>query len=180
MTEEETRESLRRFIAQWQELIGSDPAKLSLMERTDQPDGSKLASYEQRPFRYPIRGNYGKLQINFTSDRRVLNLTRTCIPDADRIQTALSALTIRLKAEDAVAQLREKGLAYLDAKGTSLNFTLPASAVITPQGLTIYVLPAKDRAEALEFHLAWELELGNAPVKYAHVDAVNGAIIAAE
>ena len=180
MTEEETRESLRRFIAQWQELIGSDPAKLSLMERTDQPDGSKLASYEQRPFRYPIRGNYGKLQINFTSDRRVLNLTSTCIPDADRIQTALPALTIRLKAEDAVAQLREKGLAYLDAKGTSLNFTLPASAVITPQGLTIYVLPAKDRAEALEFHLAWELELSNAPVKYAYVDAVNGAIVAAE
>ena len=180
MTEEETRESLRRFITMWQELIGSDPAKLSLLERIDQADGSKLASYEQRPFRYPIRGDYGKLQINFTSDRRIINLTSSCIPDADRIQTALSALTIRLKPEDAVRQVREKGLVYLDAKGTSLNFTVPASAVITPRGLTVYVLPAKDRADALEFHLAWEIELSNAPVKYASVDALNGAIVAAE
>jgi hypothetical protein len=180
MTEEETRESLRRFITMWQELIGSDPAKLSLLERIDQADGSQLASYEQRPFRYPIRGDYGNLQINFTSDRRIINLTSSCIPDADRIQTALSALTIRLKPEDAVRQVREKGLDYLDAKGTSLNFTVPASAVITPRGLTVYVLPAKDRADALEFHLAWEIELSNAPVKYAYVDALNGAIVAAE
>ncbi|HYJ86290.1 MAG TPA: hypothetical protein VEW46_09560, partial [Pyrinomonadaceae bacterium] len=61
MTEEETRESLRRFIREWEDLIGADPTKLSLVERVDQPDGTKLASYEQRPFRYPIRGNFGKL-----------------------------------------------------------------------------------------------------------------------
>src|SRR5688572_3074646 len=47
MNEEETRESLRRFIRDSRELIGSDPAKLSLVERADQPDGSKLAIYEQ-------------------------------------------------------------------------------------------------------------------------------------
>ncbi len=64
MNEEETRESLRRFIKDWQELIGADPAKLSLVDRLDQPDGSKLAKYEQRPFRYPIRGNYGKLLLS--------------------------------------------------------------------------------------------------------------------
>ena len=85
MNEEETRESLRRFINQSQELIGADPSDLSLVERIDQPDGTKLANYEQRPFRYPIRGSYGKLQIRFLSDRRIVDLTSTCIPDADRI-----------------------------------------------------------------------------------------------
>ena len=178
MNEEETRESLRRFIREWQELIGSDPDKLSLVERIDQPDGSKLAKYEQRPFRYPIRGNYGKLQINFASDRRVLNLTSTCIPDADRMQNALSALSLRLKAEDAVQQLRTKGVPYLDAKGTKLAFTVPASSEISARGLTIYILPAKDRPTALEFHLAWEMELTNAAVKFAYVDAVSGEIVA--
>ena len=180
MNEEETRESLRRFIREWQELIGSDPAKLSLVERIDQPDGSKLANYEQRPFRYPIRGNYGKLQINFTSDRRVLNLTSTCIPDADRMQNALSALNVRLKAEDALQQLREQGLVYLDAKGNKPTFAVPASNEIGARGLTIYVLPAKNRPDALEFHLAWEMELTNAPVKFAYVDAVSGKIVATE
>src|SRR5882762_6718182 len=44
MNEEETRESLRRFIRDWQELIGSDPAKLSLIERTEKAwrDPSRL------------------------------------------------------------------------------------------------------------------------------------------
>ena len=179
MNEEETRESLRRFISKWQELIGSDPAKLSLVERINQPDGSKVAKYEQRPFRYPIRGNYGTLQINFASDRRVLNLTSTCIPDADRIQTAISALNLRPKAEDAIQQLREKGLAYVDTNGSKLSFTVPASSEITARQLTIYILPVKSRPDTLEFHLAWEMELTNAPVKFAYVDAVSGEILAA-
>jgi hypothetical protein len=180
MNEEETRESLRRFIKQWQELIGADPSKLSLVERVDQPDGSKLANYEQRPFRYPIRGNYGKLQIRFTSDRRVLDLTSTCIPEAERIQSALSALGLRPKAEDAVQQLREKGLSYLDAGGTKVNFTVTAASAINPRGLVIYIVPSKTAPDALEFHLAWEMELNNAPVKTAYIDAVSGEVIAAQ
>jgi len=180
MNEEETRESLRRFIKEWQELIGSDPAKLSLIERTDQPDGSKLAIYQQRPFRYPIRGNFGKLQITFTSDRRILNLTSTCIPDADRIQTALSALNVRPRAEDTLRQLRAKGLTYVDAQGSTRTFAVPASSEITARQMTIYVLPAKNRPEALEFHLAWEIEFTNAPIKVAYVDALNGEVVATE
>lgn len=180
MSEEEIRESLRRFIKEWQELIGADPTKLSLVERTDQPDGSKLAIYEQRPFRYPIRGNYGKLQINFTPDRRVINLTSSCIPDADRIQNSLAALNVRLKAEDVVLLLREKDLVYFDTKGVKLSLTLPASSQITPQGMTTYIRPAKTQPDALEFHLAWEMELNNAPVKFAYVDALNGEIVAVE
>jgi hypothetical protein len=177
MSEEDTRESLRRFIKDWQELIGSDPVKLSLVERIDKPDGSKLALYEQRPFRYPIRGGYGKLQITFGADRRVINLTSTCIPDAERIQNALSALNVRPKAEDSVRQLREKGVTYFDANGTRQTFSLPSSSQINPRGLTIYILPAKNRSDALEFHLAWEMELTNSPVKLVYVDALNADIV---
>lgn len=180
MTEEETRESLRRFIVQWQELIGSDPTKLSLVERTDQPDGSKIAAYEQRPFRYPIRGAYGKLQIKFGADRRIIDITSSSIPDAERIQTALSALTLKLKAEDAVAQVRAKGPTYFDVGGNKQTLTVSQSNQITALGLTTYVLPARGRADTLEFHLAWELELSNSPVKFAYVDAVTGDVIAAQ
>src|SRR5215207_9828864 len=34
-TEEQTRESLRRFIGEWRRLIGAEPRELSLVERTD-------------------------------------------------------------------------------------------------------------------------------------------------
>jgi hypothetical protein len=178
MNEEETRESLRRFIRQWQELIGSDPAKLSLVERIDNPDGSKLANYEQRPFRYPIRGNYGKLQIKFTSDRRVLNLTSSCIPDAERIQSSFSSLGLRPRAEETIKQLREKGLTYADAAGNRSTFTIAPSTEIVPRGMTIYVLPSAKTPDTLEFHLAWEMELTNGPVKLAYIDPVSGETIA--
>ena len=180
MNEEETRESLRRFIRDSRELIGADPAKLSLVERVDQPDGSKLAIYEQRPFRYPIRGNYGKLEIRFTTDRRIINISSTCIPQADRIQTALAALNVRVKAEDAVKQLRENGIMYTDAKGNASNFKIPAANEINARGLVIYILPSKSQPDALEFHLAWEIQPGTAPIKTAYVDAVNGETIAVE
>ena len=180
MNEEETRESLRRFINEFQELIGTDPSKLSLVERVDEPDGSKLASYEQRPFRYPLRGNYGKLQIHFASDRRVIDLSSTCIPDADRTQTAFAALSVKLKAEDAVQQMATNGLAYTDARGNKLGFKMAAAGEINPRGLVVYVLPSKNRSDALEFHLAWEMELSNAPVKIAYIDAINGETVAAE
>jgi hypothetical protein len=46
--------------------------------------------------------------------------------------------------------------------------------------MTIYILPAKDQSEALEFHLAWEVEFTNAPVKLAYVDALNVEVVATE
>jgi hypothetical protein len=181
MNEEETRESLRRFINEWQVLIGADPVKLSLVERADQPDGSKLANYEQRPFRYPIRGNYGKLQIHFAADRRVLNLSSSCIPDAERIQTALPAFSsVRLRSRDAAQKLRDDGLVYTDSKGNKVNSKLPATSQIKPRGLVVYILPSRTQPEALEFHLAWETELSSAPVKVAYIDAISGEIVAVE
>ena len=181
MNEEETRESLRRFIKEWQELIGADPAKLSLVEIIDQPDGSKLANYEQRPFRYPMRGNYGKLQIHFATDRRVLNLTSSCIPEAERIQTSLPAFSgVRLRSREAIQQLRENGVTYTDAQGNKASFKLPATSETTARGLVIYVLASTSRPESLEFHLAWENELTNAPVKTVYVDAITGEVIAAQ
>ena len=180
MNEEETRESLRRFLISSRELTGADPAKLSLVERVDQPDGTKLAVYEQRPFRYPIRGNYGKLQIGFTADRRIVNLSSTCIPQADRIQTSLAAVSPVVKAEDAVKQLQENGVMYTDANKHASNLKIPVANEVNPRGLVTYILPSKSRPDMLEFHVAWEIQPVNAPIKTVYVDAINGETIAVE
>lgn len=180
MTEEETRESLRRFIREWEDLIGADPTKLSLVERVDQPDGTKLASYEQRPFRYPIRGNFGKLQIRFTVDRRVVSMTSTCIPEADRIQTTLAGITVKLKPEDVSNQLLNNPISYTDAPGTQQIFKVAAATQVKPRELVTFIRASKNKPDALEFHIAWEVELVSAPVRRVYVDAVNGEIIAPE
>lgn len=177
MNEEETRESLRRFINQSQELIGADPADLSLVERVDQPDGTKLASYQQRPFRYPIHGKYGKLQIRFTADRRVVDLTSTCIPDADRIQTAFAALGARPKAAETLQNVRDKGLTFTDAQGNKADVK---GADVSPQGLVVYIRTASNDPDTLEFHLAWEMKLSNAPANTAYVDAISGETVGVE
>lgn len=177
MSEEETREALRRFIRDWQVSIGADPAKLSLVERVDLPDGSKVARYEQRSFRYPIRGNYGNLEIRFTAERRVLNLVSTCIPDADKIQTALAAVPIKLKAEDALTALAATDIQYSNASGTKLNFRPTANNKLEPHELVTYISPAGSESNRLEFHVAWEIGVSNAPFQIAYVDAVTGQVV---
>jgi hypothetical protein len=180
MSEEEIRESLRRFVRESRELIGADPTKLSLMARTDSPDGTKSADYEQRPFRYPIRGGYGKLRIRFGTDLRVIDLNSSCIPDADRIQTQLSTLTVRLKSEDAVQKLRENEISYVDPQGKRVSFRVSASSSLTPRELVTYIRLSKDRPDALEFRIAWEVEASGQLARLFYVDAVSGEILGAE
>ena len=180
MNEEETRESLRRFIREWQDLIGADPQKLSLIERVDQPDGTKTATYEHRPFRYPIRGRYGRLDIRFTNDRRVLNLSSTCIADAERIQSALAAITIQIQPPDLITRLRNAPVTYKNVAGTDVTFSIAPSSEVNVRELVTYILPSTENTDALEFHVAWEVELTGAQVKRVYIDAVNGDVIAAE
>ena len=178
MNEEETREALRRFINDWRVLIGSDPSQLSLIERVDRPDGTKIALYEQRAFRHPLRGDFGKLQINFTGNRRLLNLTSSCIPDADRLQSALALLTPRVTAEEAIKHVRDKGVSYTDSSGNQQTFNVSGSNELDSREIVTYVLPSKPEADSLQIHIAWEVTVSNAPFKTVYVDALNDEVIA--
>ena len=168
-TEEDTREALRRFIVEWQRLIGAEPDELSLVERTDEPSGIKVARYEQRPFRYPLRGGFGNLVIRFRSDGQIVGLSSNCIPNADRLQGMLGNLTPQVSREQAVDQVK-----------TGQN--LPATAVVELQQLVVYAQPAKATPGApqsgLEMRLAWEINVTNGPVSKVYVDAISNEIIA--
>lgn len=178
MTEEETRESLRRFLREWSGLIGADPTRLSLVERIDAQDGSKIANYEQRPFRYPIRGPYGKVHVRFATDRRVLSLSSTSIPDAERLQPAIASMSPKLTAEDAVARIRGKGVTYQNENGTQSSLQVSTANEVNARDLVLYVLPSPTNANALEFHLAWEVEVGGTTGRKVYVDAITGDVVA--
>lgn len=177
-TEEQTRESLRRFIADWRVLIGADPNELSLVERTDQANGIKVARYEQKPFRYPLRGGYGNLLIEFSPDRELKELSSTCIPNADRLQSALNSLTPKLTAEQAVDHVRKQSVAAPDAKGQQQTLTIPASATVAARELVVYAQPAPDLTNGLQLRLAWEVAVTNGPVKMVYLDAMSDQVIA--
>jgi hypothetical protein len=177
-TEEQTRESLRRFLVEWRQLIGAEPEQLSLVERTDERSGLKLARYEQRPFRYPLRGEFGQLTIRFRPDRQVVSLSSSCIPNADRLQAALNALAPKINAEQAVEHVKTQSLVTSDSSGRQQTFTIPSNAVPTARQLVVYARPSPDQNKGLQLHLAWEIEITNSPIKMVYLDAISDQVIA--
>jgi hypothetical protein len=177
-TEEQIRESLRRFIVEWRQLIGAEPEQLSLVERTDEPSGVKFARYEQRPFRYPLRGEFGQLLIRFRPDRQVVSLSSNCITNADRVQAALNALTPTINAEQAVEHVRTQSLVAFDPSGRQQTFAIPSNAALTARQLVVYARPSPDQSKGLQLHLAWEVEVTNGPMKMVYLDAISDQVIA--
>lgn len=177
-TEEQIRESLRRFINEWRPLIGAEPNQLSLVERTDEPSGVKLARYEQRPFRYPLRGEYGKLVIRFRKDRQVVSFSSNCIPNADRLQASLAGLTPKINADQAVDHVRRQLLVATDASGRQQTFTIPSNATLTARELVVYARSGTDQNNGLQLYLAWEIQVSNGPVKTVYLDAIADQVLA--
>jgi hypothetical protein len=178
-TEEATRESLRRFIVEWQRLIGAQPNELSLVERIDEPSGTKIARYEQRPFRYPLRGAFGRLEFRFRSDGQLVGLSSNCIPNADRLQAALAGLTPKVSGEQAISHLKAQPFTVTDANNRQQTFSLPTNAVVEARQLVVYAQPSKDPSSGLEIRLAWEIDVTNGPISKVYLDAISDEIIAA-
>lgn len=178
MTEEDTRESLRRFITSISDLTGAQPQQLSLVQRADLADGTKKARYEQRPFRLPLRGGYGVLEITFAPDRRVLQVTSTCIPEIDQLQRAGAGIRAKLTADQVPAKIIGKTFTYTDATGNKQTFTVAKEDEITVRELVVYPTPGATDPSVLEFHLAWEISVGPASnQRIIYLDAVTNELI---
>ena len=179
MTEEETRESLRRFIEAASNLIGAEPRQLSLVLRTDLADGTKKAEYRQRPFRnYPLRGEYGVLEISFAPDRRILQLTSTCIPAVDQLQRSGAGIRPLVTADQVPQRIAGQALTVTDQGGNRQTYTVTTADEITVRELVVYPRPRASDPTVLEFHLAWEALVGGEPRRVVYLDAINGEIIA--
>lgn len=178
MTEEDTRESLRRFLTSISDLAGAQPQQLSLVERADLADGTKKARYEQRPFRYSLRGGYGILEITFAPDRRVIQITSTCIPEIEQLQRAGAGIRPKLTADQVPAQIAGKTFTYTDSTGNHQTFTVAKGDAVTVRELVIYPTPRLTDPSVLEFHLAWEISVGPASnQRTIYLDAVTNEII---
>jgi hypothetical protein len=178
MSEEETRESLRRFITSASALLGAEPQQLSLVQRTDLADGTKKARYEQRPFRYPLRNDYGVLEITFAPDRRVIQITSTCIPEIEQLQRAGTGIRPRWTSDKVPEQIVGHTFTYVDANGNQQTLTIAKGEAITVHELVVYPRPRVNDPAVLEFHLAWEITIGHQPnPPTIYLDAVTDEII---
>lgn len=179
-TDEETREALRRFLAGASSLLGVLPAELSLVEYGDAGGGLKRAVYQQNPFLYPLRGGYGRVEVTFAEDRRVVGLSSTAIPGAEGLQRALAAASTpsKVTAEAATAAVSGRTLAYADASGNAQTREVGAQGQTSLRELV--VLPVRSKADAgvLELRVAWEVAVGGGSPLLVYVDAVTGEQLA--
>jgi hypothetical protein len=179
-TDEATRESLRRFITSARDLLGVTHEDLSLVEIRNEAN-SRVAVYQQRPFRRPLRGGYGRLEIRFAPDRTVLSISSTAIPDAPRLARAFAPFRQRVMPSDREIAARIAGHAftYTTASGATQTYTVAAGDPVNVRDLVIYPLPRATDPNTLELHLAWETVVGRAGDVLAYVDSITGEIIAA-
>lgn len=177
-TEEETRESLRRFIAGAAPLLGVTPQELSLVEVRD-AGGAKTARYQQNPFQYPLRNGYGVVEVTFTPDLRVVGLSSTAIPDSDQLRRSLAAVKPALDAAHAAAALTNRAVTFTDRNGARQTRTVTQADAATARELVVFPVPRPD-GTTLELHVAWEVAVGGPEAPpLAYVDAVTGDVLAA-
>jgi hypothetical protein len=184
-TEEETRESLRRFIQTAAPLLGVDPKELSLVAVTDATGatgaqgGARTARYRQNAFPYPLRNGYGEVSITFTQDLRVLALSSTAVPDAERLRRSLAVVAQGLPAFDANA-LVNRTVTYTDRVGARQTRTLGLANALNARQLVVYPVHRDVDPSTLELHVAWEVAAGGeASTLYVYVDAVTGEVLGA-
>lgn len=177
MSEEETRESLRRFLTSTGPLICADQSQLTLVKRNDLADGTKSALYEQRPFRYSLRGGFGQVTVAFTAARQVQQLSSTCLPDLDDTQRELQSLRPdpTITPDKLAATLL--GKTFTAPGGTSPSVTIANKDDFVLGEPIILVRRTDSSPSALEFRLAWEVMLkAGFPV---YVDAIDGTVLPA-
>jgi hypothetical protein len=171
-TEEETRESLRRFLSTAAPLLGIDLKHVSLVEVTDAAGGSRRALYRQNPFAYPLRNGYGEVGVTFTPDLRVVGLDSTAVPDAERLGRTLAAVPKTVTAAQAVAALNNRSVTYADRSGAQQTRTLTQPDPTAARQLVVFPL---QRDAALELHVAWEVAAD--PTLLVYVDAATGEVL---
>jgi hypothetical protein len=177
MNEEETNESLRRFLVTVQPLVGAESQQLTLINSQSISGGSGSASYEQRLFRYPLRNGFGKVLITYTGDRRVTGISSTCLPSLESGQRIFGSLRAVTTPEQARAIVAGNTVTFTDKSGVKRNLTVPANGSVDVNQLVLFPTPSASAPDALDIHLAWEISVGGASQSFVYVDAVNSEIL---
>jgi hypothetical protein len=176
MTDEEIRESLRRFLSATQPLVGAQPQQLTLVETTAISATANRALYEQKLFRYPIRNGYGIVRIGFTPDRRVIEFTSTCLPTLEAVQRPLASVQTTITPDQAAKVVSSQPVLIPGPNGPQ-SFTVNPGDSIDVRQLVLYPTPPPQQSDILLVHLAWEIFVGKNAQHTVYLDAVNGQIL---
>jgi hypothetical protein len=158
------REAVRTFVDRWRELLGVDPATISLIS-SDQSGDLQRLTFRQANYAYPIAGNFGDMVAVISSDGRLVQLDDRFIPVIE--------LPLKPSIERDIAAKKVVGrtFGYTDAAGREQRTQIVAPSEVVAKRLV--VLPI-EKGDAVAVHLAWELVAGKSLSWTVYIDAING------
>jgi hypothetical protein len=158
------REAAKSFLARWRDLIGADPAGISLTSVTHSA-GTLRFQYAQANYSFPIMGNYGQMSIAISDDGRLSQLDDRFIPVVDLPSRPT------LDRDTAIGKVVGRTFKYSDPSGREQLASIADRNQVTVKQLTVIPI---EKGDALEVHLAWEIIAGKSPSWTLYIDAVNG------
>jgi hypothetical protein len=158
------REAMRGFIDRWRELLGIDPASISLVSADAAGDGERL-TYRQASYAHPVAGAFGEMVAVISRDGRLMQLDDRFVPVVDL--PAKPTIDRDLAAKKVVGRT----FSYTDIAGRVQRSQIGAPAEVSVKRLVI--LPI-EKGDAVEVRLAWEVIAGKSLSWTVYIDAVSG------
>jgi hypothetical protein len=158
------REAMRAFIDRWRDLLGVDPALISLSGVEAAGDTEKM-TYRQVSYPYPVAGNFGEMIAILSRDGRLMRLDDRFVPVVD--------LPLKPSFEREIAGKKVVGrtFTYTDIAGREQRTPIDAPTEVSVKRLVI--LPI-EKSDSVEMHLAWEIVAGKSLSWTIYIDAVTG------
>jgi hypothetical protein len=156
------REAVKRFIDRWRDLIGADPAAVSLVSAGDSP---QRLVYRQMNYAYPVAGNYGELMAVISDDGSLMQLDDRFIPVVE------VPARPEIAREAAAARVVGRTFTYSDISGRELKTQISNPAEVTVK--RVVILPV-EKGDVIEVHLAWEVVAGTSLTWTVYIDAMTG------
>ncbi|HWO00505.1 MAG TPA: hypothetical protein VNS63_14695 [Blastocatellia bacterium] len=158
------REAIRRFLDRWRELLGAEPAAVSLVSGDESGDTRRL-TYKQANYAFPIAGNAGEMVAVVSRDGRLLQLDSRFIPVVEMPARP------SIDRDSAAKKVVGRNFTYSDIAGHEQRAQIGGLDEVVVKRLV--VLPI-EKADSTEVHLAWEIVAGKQLSWTIYVDAISG------
>ena len=158
------RTAMKAFVDRWRELLGADPATVSLAVIDESGDNQRL-TYRQGNYAYPVAGDFGEMIAVITKDGKLVQLDDRFVPVVD--------LPLKPTVDRGLAGKKVIGrtFIYKDIAGREQRTPIETPNEVTVKRLV--VLPI-EKGDAIEVHLAWEVVAGKSLSWTVYIDAGTG------
>ena len=160
----EIRMLLRKFIADYAQLLGVVPSTLSLENVTPVGGIGSRYTFAQNGFAHPIAPPAGRLEFMVSPTGELIQMSITAIPQADLPEP-------RLTRAAAGERLLGTTFTYGDIAGRPQTVTISDPKQIVVKRLVVY---PQTTESTVAIRLCWEIEAGEGMTWTVYVDAVTG------